>query len=487
MDYILLTVWNMVILIASVIIYTGCRRSYSIYFFERDAKRIIFLEDAGAVAVPVVLSVLLIILHYSLKLSGKNDMEERTEQKLPQSRTSSVSRQLTRKMPIKLDSISESVFAGKICYMIPIILLHVVTVTFFIDGNEKEMKTKQSEDLPKKMESVDGSNSEEYLTSDEILSTSSLKNISKQLIQESKEVSENIAETESTGRIDQENPSNRTASLQRKSSILSDHELDVERKRSQIYKKMGKVTSLPAMNEMVTVMHFSSINISKRSVLNIFGQLISIHIPIWFGVIAVQITVVEIFDNKFYQLFYYHHPRMKQLAMVIAVLLGLFHEVKWTWVVNDMLGIATSYVIIARIETASYFAGFLFLLGMILFDIFWFYCFDLFSVVTKHSRSPLMLIIPLGKSQRPASISVLDIIVPGIFLNILLKFAEMYDSEVFVLSFYACIFGLLITELITLLQRKSTPAIVLPGIFALSASMLSVENPSDLWRFGIKH
>ncbi|KAK6109816.1 Signal peptide peptidase family protein [Brugia pahangi] len=474
MDYILLTVWNMVILIASVIIYTGCRRSYSIYFFERDAKRIIFLEDAGAVAVPVVLSVLLIILHYSLKLSGKNDMEERTEQKLPQSQTSNVSRQLTRKMPIKLDSISESVVAG-------------ITVTFFIDGNEKEMKTKLSEDLPKKMESVDGSNSEEYLISDEILSTPSLKNISKQLIQESKEVSENIAETEPTGRIDQENPSNRTTSLQRKSSILSDHELDVERKRSQIYKKMGKVTSLPAMNEMVTVMHFSSINISKRSVLNILGQLISIHIPIWFGVIAVQITVVEIFDNKFYQLFYYHHPRMKQLAMVIAVLLGLFHEVKWTWIVNDMLGIATSYVIIARIETASYFAGFLFLLGMILFDIFWFYCFDLFSVVTKHSRSPLMLIIPLGKNQRPASISVLDIIVPGIFLNILLKFAEMYDSEVFVLSFYACIFGLLITELITLLQRKSTPAIVLPGIFALSASMLSVENPSDLWRFGIKH
>ncbi|VDN85811.1 unnamed protein product [Brugia pahangi] len=286
MDYILLTVWNMVILIASVIIYTGCRRSYSIYFFERDAKRIIFLEDAGAVAVPVVLSVLLIILHYSLKLSSKNDMEERTEQKLPESQTSNVSRQLTRKMPIKLDSISESVVAG-------------ITVTFFIDGNEKEMKTKLSEDLPKKMESVDGSNSEEYLISDEILSTPSLKNISKQLIQESKEVSENIAETEPTGRIDQENPSNRTTSLQRKSSILSDHELDVERKRSQIYKKMGKVTSLPAMNEMVTVMHFSSINISKRSVLNILGQLISIHIPIWFGVIAVQITVVEIFDNKF--------------------------------------------------------------------------------------------------------------------------------------------------------------------------------------------
>ncbi|EJW78177.1 hypothetical protein WUBG_10913, partial [Wuchereria bancrofti] len=211
------------------------------------------------------------------------------------------------------------------------------------------MKRKLSEDLPKKMESVDGSNSEEYLMSDEILSTPSLKNISKQLIQESNEVSENIGETEPTDGIDQESPSSRTVSLRRK-SILNDYELAVERKRSQIYKKIGKLTSLPAMNEIVTVMHCSLINISKRSILNILGQLISIHIPIWFGVIAVQITVIEIFDNKFYHLFYYHHPRMKQLAMVIAILLGLFHEVKWTWVVNDILSIATSYVIIARTE-----------------------------------------------------------------------------------------------------------------------------------------
>ncbi|EFO17698.2 hypothetical protein LOAG_10799 [Loa loa] len=178
---------------------------------------------------------------------------------------------------------------------------------------------------------------------------------------------------------------------------------------------------------------------------------------------------------------------MKQLAMIIAILLGLFHELKWTWVVNDILGIATCYIIIARTETASYFAGFIFLIGMILFDIFWFYCIDLFSVVTMNSRTPIMLIIPVGKERRPVRTSTVDIVVPGIFLNIILKFAEMYDTEVFFLSFYACIFGMLITALIIFLRRKSTPAIVLPGIFAILASMLSVENPSNLWRFGIKH
>lgn len=75
----------------------------------------------------------------------------------------------------------------------------------------------------------------------------------------------------------------------------------------------------------------------------------------------------------------------------------------------------------------------------------------------------------------------------GIFLNIVLKFAEMYDHKVFILSFYASIFGLLLTGLITLFRQKSTPAIVIPGIFAILASMLSADKLSDLWRFGIKH
>lgn len=43
---------------------------------------------------------------------------------------------------------------------------------------------------------------------------------------------------------------------------------------------------------------------------------------------------------------------MEQLAMIIAVLLGIFHEVKWTWVVNDIFGIAISYVTIARTEVS---------------------------------------------------------------------------------------------------------------------------------------
>ncbi|VDM92094.1 unnamed protein product [Litomosoides sigmodontis] len=414
----MLIAWNVMLLLTAIIIYIGCRRSYSIYFFERDERKVIFLEDEGAIAVPVVLSVLLFILYHSLKSLDDYEMEEEVEdEKVPELlQKSSISYQLAKKIPPKMT-----------------------------DGNSKSAVAEK--DIKEK-ENVDG-----------IILTDGIRG---------------------------ECSSSEGVLLRKKFAIQSDDERAIERERSEIYKKMSKVYRLPSVNEIVNVMRSSLANISKHSVLIILARLITIHALVWLGAIAVQITLVEIFDSNFYYIFYYHHPTVKQLAIIIAVLLGIFHEVKWTWVVNDIFGIAISYVTIARTETASYFAGFLFLVGMISFDIFWFYCIDLLSVVAKHSRSPVMLIIPLGK-KRSAKISIVDIIVPGIFLNIILKFAEMYDIVIFTETFYACIFGLFITGLFILLRRKTTPAIVIPGIFAILASLLSTDNPSGLWRFKIKH
>ncbi|MCP9266254.1 Intramembrane protease 2 [Dirofilaria immitis] len=287
------------------------------------------------------------------------------------------------------------------------------------------MRTESNKDLLEKVKNEDGSSSEEYLVSGETPSDSSLKDVLEQLAKESEEVGENVDEAV----INDGSRSFRRISLRRK-SILSDHELAVERKQSEIYKKISQISFLPSVSEVVTLRNLS-VNISKKSILNILARLITLHVPVWLGVIAVHITIIEIFDN---QMFYYH-PRMKLLSIIIAILLGLFHEAKWTWVVNDVLGIVTSYVVIARTETASYFAGFLFLVGMILFDIFWSYCINLLTLVTTHSRSSVMLIIPLGKEKKFAKLSIIDIMVPGIFLNIVLKFAEMYDTGTFLLSF----------------------------------------------------
>ncbi|EFO12313.1 hypothetical protein LOAG_16220, partial [Loa loa] len=81
MDCVVFTALNTLVILAALIIYAGCRRSYSIYFFERDVEKVVFLEDAGAVMVPIVLSAFLIILYRNSKLSGDNGMEKGTAQR----------------------------------------------------------------------------------------------------------------------------------------------------------------------------------------------------------------------------------------------------------------------------------------------------------------------------------------------------------------------------------------------------------------------
>lgn len=67
------------------------------------------------------------------------------------------------------------------------------------------------------------------------------------------------------------------------------------------------------------------------------------------------------------------------------------------------------------------------------------------------------------------------------------KFADMYDARAFFPPFYAVVIGLMITVIVAVLRQKTTPAMVIPGAFAILISLLCVDNPADLWRFEIKH
>lgn len=75
----------------------------------------------------------------------------------------------------------------------------------------------------------------------------------------------------------------------------------------------------------------------------------------------------------------------------------------------------------------------------------------------------------------------------GIFLNIIMKFSDMYDAKAFPACFSAALLGLIVTIILSIRNGKPTPAMVLPAIFIISASILSVDRPIDLWRFEIKH
>uniref|UniRef100_A0A158R471 Signal peptidase I n=1 Tax=Syphacia muris TaxID=451379 RepID=A0A158R471_9BILA len=468
MDYSRFLAVFFLIIASTVTIYVGCIRSYAIYFFERDSRRVIFLEAWSAAVVPVALSFILIFSYLTAK------------------RTLATSEEITAKQLFKSSQAS-----------------------FRSAGSQNFSRTSELENIPESPagihkenngsnDSLDRSYNDEGDSADEqnffrdpvtsVEKHSDSEDSDSQFDKRKNTGGESNADVIFT--LDSTRKESQLL-ISRKSSADSNNETScVYRKQSEIYKQIGKIDLVPSSLKKLSfqVVKPSPLRrFRKDSMFDVFVQLIGIQLPIWLSVVAVYITLVEILSMKFYTVFYYHHPGLKLMAMFIALFIGLFHEWKPTYFVNNMLGVTAAYVVIARVQTVSYIAGIVFLIGMVIFDLFWLYGIDLFSTVTRDTSAPILLVMPWGDAGKKERLATLDIIVPGIFLNILIKFADMYDSGAFYPSFYAVIFGLIVTFLLHLYKDKTIPAIVLPAAFAVVTSLVTVNRAGDLLQFEVKH
>ncbi|KIH52599.1 hypothetical protein ANCDUO_17297 [Ancylostoma duodenale] len=156
---------------------------------------------------------------------------------------------------------------------------------------------------------------------------------------------------------------------------------------------------------------------------------------------------------------------MVYAALAFSIIFGLFHEFCGGWFTNDILAFSSIYIACSRIQAVSYQTG----------------------TVTRECRAPLMIMIPRDHRGNKQSLAALDIIVPGIFLNVVQKYSSMYDPGLFTAT-YAAVFGALtITMIFAVWRHKITPALVLPAIVAIVVSMGLSTHRHDLWRFMIKY
>lgn len=477
------------LIISNLTIYVGCLRSYAIYFFERDSRRVIFLESWSAAAVPVALSFMVIISYLTSKRSLATS-EEIIAKQLYKSSQASIrslgSRKFSRSSD--LESIPESAAEDKKSEIMHSILESSSSENG-IEEEEEEVKKSEGQEHARKPGMGAGDQFNEVLDSaDRKLPDKFSEKMSSG--EEGKVGVENTPDVIFTLEQNRTNEQEDEWLTSRKSSQNSLGGQCVQRKQSEIYKQIGKIDFVPMSLKKIS---FQVVNptpirrFRKDSLFDVVVQLLGIHLPIWTSVMAVYITLIEILSMKFYMIFYYHHPGLKLLAMFLAVLIGLFHEWKPTYFINNVLVIAGAYVVIARVQPVSYVAGIIFLTGMVAFDLFWMYGIDLLSTITKQTNAPIMLIIPWGKERKKEMVAAVDFMVPGIFLNIVLKFADMYDAGAFYPAFYATVIGLTVTFAIALHRAKSTPAMVLPALLSVIISLLSVRSTADLWHFEIKH
>lgn len=93
------------------------------------------------------------------------------------------------------------------------------------------------------------------------------------------------------------------------------------------------------------------------------------------------------------------------------------------WLLNNLFGITFSIGGIRLLKLGSMKIGFIMLWGLFLYDIFWVFKTDVMVTVAKNVDGPILLKFPVNLAENKFSMLGLgDMIIPGAFISLLLKF-----------------------------------------------------------------
>ncbi|WKY04607.1 hypothetical protein Q1695_005540 [Nippostrongylus brasiliensis] len=529
-----------IIFLSGMVLFQSCHRASTIYFFELQTTTVIFLEPIPAFLIPFVLSLLLWLIYKSTKRSHAIEQERKAIQdkaKELEALSSPASRKSSRNESRKA-SIAEDAQANRLNRLLSDIQEHDTIhsqASQSSDGrrmsdvnetgpaeSEEDRKPAGASPQPTTSSTTDSPGEPSPFVTNKTRFTCTKVDEPKLIFPDNDIAwrSMSISQKRSRNSLDVTDPyrkfsalsapggsmaspsySSRSLGASRKTSMGEGivarayagaddpDEEDSERQRNAIYKEIGQTNfftySLSALNLLPK--NQPGLPVLKLKFSDISSEFFALHLPIWGCVVAFYIVLLELFGVHFAYYFYYHEETMVYSAFFFSIVFGLFHEFAGGWFTNDILAFSSIYIACSRIQAVSYKAATILLVGMAIFDIFWLYVIDLLSTVLRESRAPLFILIPRDHRGNKQSLAAVDIIIPGIFLNVIQKYSSMYDPDLFSYT-YAAVFGALtVTMIFATWRRKITPALVLPAIMAIVVSLGLCTHRNDLWRFMIKY
>jgi len=116
------------------------------------------------------------------------------------------------------------------------------------------------------------------------------------------------------------------------------------------------------------------------------------------------------------------------VAHLISFGLGYWYLATNHWSASNLFGIAFSIQGIESLALGKYLNGFILLCGLFFYDIFWVFGTDVMVTVAKSFDAPIKLLFPqngvdaAGEPLRPSLLGLGDIVIPGIYIALLLRF-----------------------------------------------------------------
>lgn len=147
----------------------------------------------------------------------------------------------------------------------------------------------------------------------------------------------------------------------------------------------------------------------------------------------------------------------------------LFYFLSQHWIANNLFGIAFAINAVELMHLNNIVTGCILLGGLFVYDIFWVFGTNVMITVAKSFEAPIKLIFPQDileagfGAKNFAMLGLGDIVVPGIFIALLLRFDHSLrrkSNTYFYSTFFAYFMGLLTTMLIMHLFNHAQPALL---------------------------
>lgn len=189
------------------------------------------------------------------------------------------------------------------------------------------------------------------------------------------------------------------------------------------------------------------------------------------------------------------------VCLGLCSVVGVWYLLKKHWIANNLLGMAFAVNGVELLHLNNVVTGCILLGGLFFYDVFWVFGTDVMVTVAKSFEAPIKLVFPqdllengLG-AQNFAMLGLGDIVIPGIFIALLLRYdisLKRGSHFYFYATFIAYLAGLLLTILIMHVYKHAQPALLylvpaclgFPTFLALVRgdikTMFSYEDHPDL-------
>jgi len=180
------------------------------------------------------------------------------------------------------------------------------------------------------------------------------------------------------------------------------------------------------------------------------------------------------------------------LAFILALIIGGWYVSTKHWVANNIFGLSFSIQGVAMLSLGSYKVGCILLGGLFFYDIFWVFGTDVMVTVAKSFDAPIKLLFPkhlLSTVQEYSMLGLGDIVIPGVFIALLLRFdahratnKKNYSKIYFYVCYLSYFLGLGTTIGVMHIFKAAQPALLylVPACIGSSILLAIVRGEVNL-------